>query len=142
MKIIAVFNLSEVRNRTFDIVREGGYNKEKRRKVDIMGDTYLDMPSRLEGEFSEIDSDIVMNLWDTNEEYAKLKQQTSDLKKQHPFIMKLMEGDGEVHLTAEEHAVFVRYLRLYRKTDDMERLQIYFRGHTDAVAYLKKIKAI
>ena len=29
-----------------------------------------------------------------------------------------------------------------RKLGDMERLQFYFRGHTDAVAYLKKINAI
>lgn len=42
----------------------------------------------------------------------------------------------------EEHVAFSKYLRLSRKLDDMERLQLYFRGHTDAVAYLKKIKAI
>lgn len=57
-------------------------------------------------------------------------------------IMKVMEDKGEIHLTAEEHAAFVQCLRLSRKLDDMERLQLYFRGHTDAVAYLKKIKAI
>lgn len=56
--------------------------------------------------------------------------------------MKVMEDKGEIHLTAEEHAAFVQCLRLSRKLDDMERLQLYFRGHTDAVAYLKKIKAI
>lgn len=56
--------------------------------------------------------------------------------------MKLMEGSGEIQLTAEEHAIFVQYLRLIRKWDDMERQQFYFRGHTDAVAYLKKIKSI
>ena len=55
--------------------------------------------------------------------------------------MKVMEDKGEIHLTAE-HAAFVQCLRLSRKLDDMERLQLYFRGHTDAVAYLKKIKAI
>ena len=53
-----------------------------------------------------------------------------------------MEGDCEIHLTDEEHAVLLRYLHLYRKMDDMERLHIYFRGQTDAVAYLKKIKVI
>ena len=53
-----------------------------------------------------------------------------------------MEDKGEIHLTAEGHAVFVHYLRLSRKPDNMEHLQLYFRGHTDAVAYLKKIKAI
>ena len=56
--------------------------------------------------------------------------------------MKVMEDRGEIHLTAEEHAAFVQCLRLSRKLDDRERLQLYFRGHTDAVAYLKKIKAI
>ena len=50
--------------------------------------------------------------------------------------------DGEIHLTAEEHAAFAQCLRLSRKPDNMERLQLYFRGHTDAVAYLKRIKAI
>lgn len=54
--------------------------------------------------------------------------------------MKVMEDKGEIHLTAEEHAAFVQCLRLSRKLDDMERLQLYFRGHTDAVAYLKKSK--
>ena len=45
-------------------------------------------------------------------------------------------------MTAEEHVAFTQYLHLVRQWDDMERQQIYFRGHTDAVAYLKKIKAI
>ena len=44
--------------------------------------------------------------------------------------MKVMEDKGEIHLTAEEHAAFVQCLRLLRKLDDMERLQLYFRGHT------------
>ena len=57
-------------------------------------------------------------------------------------VAEVMEDKGEIHLTAEEHAAFVQCLRLSRKLDDMERLQLYFRGHTDAVAYLKKIKAI
>ena len=43
-------------------------------------------------------------------------------------------------LTAEEHAAFAQCLRLSQKLDDMERLQLYFREHTDAVAYLKKSK--
>ena len=52
----------------------------------------------------------------------------------------VMEDKGEINQTAEEHAAFVQCLRLLRKLDDMERLQLYFRGHTDAVAYLKKSK--
>ena len=45
-------------------------------------------------------------------------------------------------MTAKEHAAFTQYLHLVRQRDDMERQQIYFRGHTDAVSYLKKIKTI
>lgn len=105
-----------------------------------MSDTYFDLPSRLEDSFPEIDSDIVTDLRKTSEEYVDIQQQISDLKKQFPCIMKVMEDKGEIHLTAEEHAAFVQCLRLSRKLDDMERLQLYFRGHTDAVAYLKKSK--
>lgn len=107
-----------------------------------MSDTYFDLPSRLEDSFPEIDSDIVTDLRKTSEEYAEIQQQISELKKQFPCIMNVMEEKGEIYLTAEEHAAFVHCLRLQRKLDDMERLQLYFRGHTDAVAYLKKIKAI
>ena len=107
-----------------------------------MSDTYFDLPSRLEDSFSEIDSDIVTDLRKTSEEYADIQQQISDLKKRFPCIMKVMEDKGEIQLTTEEHAAFVQCLRLLRKLDDMERLQLYFRGHTDAVAYLKRIKAI
>ena len=107
-----------------------------------MSDTYFDLPSRLEDSFSEINSDIVTDLRKNSEEYDEIQQQISDLKKRFPCIMKVMEDKGEIQLTTEEHAAFVQCLRLLRKLDDMERLQLYFRGHTDAVAYLKRIKAI
>lgn len=71
-----------------------------------MRETYLDLPSRLEDAFPEIDNDIMIELRNENEEYA----------------------------------AFTQYLHLVRQRDDMERQQIYFRGHTDAVAYLKKSK--
>ena len=64
-----------------------------------MSDTYFDLPSRLEDSFPEIDSDIVTDLRKTSEEYADIQQQISDLKKQFPCIMKVMEDKGEIHLT-------------------------------------------
>lgn len=92
--------------------------------------------------FAEIDSDIVVDLLNSNEEYAALSEQMSVMRKQHPFILNLDEGDGAITLSAEEHEAYLAYIGLMHQTEDMERLQIYFRGHTDAVAYLKKIKAI
>ncbi|GKH51147.1 hypothetical protein CE91St46_22580 [Eubacteriales bacterium] len=107
-----------------------------------MRETYLDLPSRLEDAFPEIDNDIMMKLRNENEEYAELLLKISDLKQKTPFLSDLLDGSGEIRLTDEEHAAFTQYLHLVRQRDDMERQQIYFRGHTDAVSYLKKIKAI
>lgn len=66
----------------------------------------------------------------------------ADLKRQYPVIDKVMEKSDEIHLTVEEHAALTEYLHLLFKLADMERRQIYFRGHTDAFAYLKKIHAL
>lgn len=107
-----------------------------------MSDTYFDLPSRLGDTFADIENDIVNDLRESNSDYAELREQISDLKQKNPFIDKVLNGTGEIQLTEKEHAELIRYLRLKFKLDDMERLQIYFRGHTDAVAYFKKIKAI
>lgn len=107
-----------------------------------MSETYFDLPSRLEDAFSSIESDIIMDLRNNNEEYAMLHNKISKMKQQHPFIDKIMNGRGEIHLTDETHTVLAEYLHLLFKLTDMERLQIYFRGHTDAFAYLKKINAL
>lgn len=107
-----------------------------------MSDTFYNLTQRISDAFDEMDSDIVTDLADNNEEYAALRQQLGDLKKQHSFIDKVIEGSGELALTAEQHGALTEYFRLYLKADSMEREQIYFRGHTDNFAYLKKIGAI
>ena len=104
-----------------------------------MRDSYFDLPSRIEDAFAEIDSDIVMDLLNTDEDYAALSDRMDKLKTQYPVIDKMNEDSGEIRMTAEEHRA---YLNLARQMEDMERQHIYFCGHTDAVAYLKKIKAI
>lgn len=106
-----------------------------------MSDTYIDFTTRLEDAFPEIDSDIVMRLRECSEEYAVIHEKISDIKKQFPVIAKVMEDTGEIHMTAEEHAAFLQYHHLLRKLDDMERMELYFHGHMDAVAYLKRIHA-
>ena len=103
-----------------------------------MRETYLDLPSRLEDAFSEIDNDIMIELRNEKEEYAELLQKISDLKQKAPFLTDLLESSGEIRLTAKEYAAFTQYLHLVRQRDDMERQQIYFRGHTDADKYCRK----
>ena len=106
-----------------------------------MDDNYCLLPERISEQFSEIDSDIVMDLSDANPEYAALKGQMKELLHQYPFIENLRESDGEVHCSAEEHEILKKFIRLYMRADNMEREHIYFRGQSDAFAYLKKIGA-
>ena len=110
--------------------------------MNTVSDSYFDLPSRIEDDFAEIDSDIVMDLLNTDEDYTEFSDRMDQLRVQYPVIDRLDEDDGEIHMTAEEHRAYVDYLNLARQMEDMERQHIYFRGHTDAVAYLKKIKAI
>ncbi|MFR7868913.1 MAG: DUF6664 family protein [Oscillospiraceae bacterium] len=102
----------------------------------------FDLPSCIEDTFAEIDSDIVMDLPNADEDYAALSDRMDKLKTQYPVIDKVNEDSGEIRMTAEEHRAYMDYLNLARQMEDMERQHIYFRGHTDAVVYLKKIKAI
>ena len=45
-----------------------------------MSDNYFDLPSRIEDDFAEIDSDIVMVLLNTDEVYAALSDRMDKLK--------------------------------------------------------------
>ena len=45
-----------------------------------MSDNYFDLPSRIEDAFAEIDSDIVMDLLNTDEDYAALSDRMDKLK--------------------------------------------------------------
>ena len=107
-----------------------------------MNDTYMDLGARLEESFPDIENEVIVDLRENNEDYADLRGKISDIENKHSFIEQVLHGSGEVNLTAEEHKVLTEYLRLRFNLDDMEREALYFRGHTDAVAYLKKIKAI
>ena len=107
-----------------------------------MSKSYLDLPERIKKSFIDIDSDIVTDLRASDAEYAELFKQVSKLKQSHPFIDQVLEGDGDISMTAEEHAAFVKCMSITKRMEDMERQHIYFRGHTDAFAYLKTIRAI
>ena len=108
-----------------------------------MDDSYCLLPERISEQFSEIDSDIVMDLAAASPEYAKLKAQMEELKRQNPVIGALLEGKGELSFTAEEHEAWKEFIRLYMRADNMEREHIYFRGHADgeihAAFYIPKL---
>lgn len=104
--------------------------------------SYLDLAQRIAEAFPEIDSDIIADFADSDEDYAKLHGKISAMKQAHPFIDKVLEDEGELTLTAEEHKVLTEYFKLQFRLENMERQQLYFRGHTDCIAYLKKVGAL
>ena len=107
-----------------------------------MSNAYLDLPALIKNAFGDIENDIIMDLRANNKEYATIHAKMREIKQQHPIIDKVMHESVEIHLTEEEHTALTKYMHLLFKLEDIERLQLYFRGHTDAFAYLKKINAI
>ena len=86
-----------------------------------MDDSYCLLPERISEQFSEIDSDIVMDLAAASPEYTELKAQMEELKRQNLVIGALLEGKGELSFTAEEHEALKEFIRLYMRADNMER---------------------
>ena len=105
-------------------------------------DAFYNLAERIEDAFMEIDSDVCGDLRKTDSEYAALRRERGDLEKDFLAITQMLEGEGDISLSAEEHAALVRYIDLSRRIEDRERRQIYFRGHTDGYAYLKRIGVI
>ena len=89
--------------------------------------------------FSEIDNDIAMNLLHSNEEYSKLYYKRIEIQQQYPSVQTAVDGEGGVSLNQEEHKALIEYLRVVEQLDFVERTQVYFQGHADCIAYLKRI---
>ena len=104
--------------------------------------SYTNLAQRIEESFAEIENEAIADLRKTDETYAALYQQISKLKADNPFVGKVMDGSGNISLTAKEHEVLTEYFRLRFRLDDMERQRLYFRGHTDCISYLKKVGAL
>lgn len=107
-----------------------------------MNETYSDLASRLEESFHEIENDALIDLAESNKEYADLQSAITEWKRQNPFIGRLIDGSHEGSLSEEQSAALIRFIGLYMRLEELERMHLYFRGHTDAFAYLKKINVI
>ena len=81
--------------------------------VSTVSDSYFDLPSCIEDAFAEIDSDIVMDLLNTDEDYAELSDRMDKLKTQHTVIDNMNEDSGEIRMTAEEHRAYVILLPIW-----------------------------
>ena len=74
-----------------------------------MRDSYFDLPSRIEDAFAEIDSDIVMDLLNTDEDYAGLSDRMDKLKTQYPAARFQLLGPPEQGLGSVDLAQVRRW---------------------------------
>ena len=103
---------------------------------------FTGMVENLEDNFLEISSGVTASLRDTDEEYTALFEKRLELQKRYPCIQTTLEGDGEVSMSAEEHKGLLEYLGVVNDMENIERLRLYYAGHRDCFAYLKKIEAV
>jgi len=103
---------------------------------------YNSFIERIEDGYIEIDSEVTIDLKKFDAEYADMWHEMLQIQADFPMIVSVLEGTDAISLTADEHKALRRYLDLKRKIDMRERQQIYFRGHTDSFAYLKRISVI
>ena len=74
--------------------------------------SYFDLAGRSEESFAEIEDTITVDLRENNEDYRSLFQSISDLKATSPFIQNVIEGTGELALSAEEQEILADYFKL------------------------------
>ena len=79
--------------------------------------SYTDLAQRIEESFAEIEDEAIFDFRETDEEYNALYQQILRLKENNPFIRKVIDGNGEISLSAEEHGVLTEYFRLRFRLD-------------------------
>ena len=103
---------------------------------------YYNLAKRIDETFIEIDGDICTELRKNDGEYIAMWHDVLRLQKEYQAIQKIVEGAGAVNISAEEHAALTQYLSLKNDMENIERKQIYYRGHTDNYAYLVKIAGI
>ncbi len=94
---------------------------------------------QIEERFEEMDSDLTVALPERDEKYAALRARLTELDQEHPYIETILDGDGPVNLTAEEHATLVEYVRTTDEAENRERLNLYLAGHRECIAYLRRI---
>ena len=103
---------------------------------------YYTMIERIKDNFCEIEGDIIDALRANNPKYDVVKTELLELMERNPFIREVMEDEGTVTLTAEQHRIFVEYLSLSDRLNGMEKMNAYLCGHTDCFTYLREIGAL
>ena len=78
--------------------------------------------------------------WLTKQDfYRELRKELRQLAEKYPCIEAVLEGEGEISLTKEEHEALVHYLEIEQKKESAERREYYYFGHIHAQRYCNDI---
>ena len=90
----------------------------------------------------KVDRDTVQELLAEHEEYQTFCAKRKELLNQYPVIEKLLDDNGEVRISEQEHQAVLEYLQVRDKIENKERLYHYLYGHIHCYEYMKKIGVI
>ncbi|MCU6711502.1 hypothetical protein M6D81_22655 [Paenibacillus sp. J5C_2022] len=101
------------------------------------------IPSKqqLETIFDEIENEVT-RLLRIRESYLSLVHKRVEIQTQYPFIQSIFEGNAMIFSSDNEHRAWLDVKQTYDETERMERMALYFQGHADCYAYLRKIGAL
>ena len=105
-------------------------------------DLHSGLISMVDNNFQDLEDAIVAVLPESDKQYADLKARENELKGRFPKIERWLEEKCPLTLSADEHSGLVEYLELNSEMEGIERLAIYYAGHRDCIAYLRKIGAL
>lgn len=72
--------------------------------------------------------------------YQKWQKEQSEIIEKFPCVDKVLEGQGELFLTKEEHEAVVRYLYIQQEMEAAERREYYRFGHVHAQRYRNELE--
>ncbi|MGG1639059.1 DUF6664 family protein [Paenibacillus sp. NRS-1760] len=93
---------------------------------------------RLEQNFDVLEDEITRRLR-SEEVYMMWVQRRIAIQVQHPFIKDVMDGDSSVFPNDQDYQAWLEVKKTLDETTRMERMALYWQGHVDCYAYLKKI---
>jgi hypothetical protein len=105
-------------------------------------DIVPDLAQRIDDIYDEIDSDVCVYLSRKDDDYIALHREHSELTSKFPFIERMTDGTVPASLNADEIAALARFMVLNHEMICAELKAMYYRGHADCLAYLRKFGAI
>lgn len=96
----------------------------------------------MEENFPELEESILGNLGEQDETYLSICKRLQSMITAYPFIAKIKEGTEGINISAEEHQILLEFFKADLEKEEIERKKLYFQGHIDGYAYMRKVGAI